>query len=213
MKAGDLSPLEEARSRAVDGPASSRSAWALVAWALSETDAVRRNAPPPPPPTTRPTLELIARLSDRPSADRDTTFLFRMARACATSARPMLETFARGLPLEDETSIRAALYLARDDGRAEMRAALADTAVTAKRDELRGLAAAALWDASPPEAGDDAARMRVRAREIADELVQSKVLGNVAWGALIRAAAKGGASPEPLLAETPFRWIQWGWLE
>ncbi|HEY8089283.1 MAG TPA: hypothetical protein VIF09_15595, partial [Polyangiaceae bacterium] len=135
------------------------------------------------------------------------------ARACATSARPMLETFARGLPLEDETSIRAALYLARDDGRAEMRAALADTAVTAKRDELRGLAAAALWDASPPESGDESARMRARAREVADELVQSKVLGNVAWGALIRAAAKGGASPEPLLSETPFRWIQWGWLE
>ena len=92
VKAGDLSPLEEARSRAVDGPTSSRSAWSLVAWALSETDAARRNAPPPAPPVTRPTLELIARLSDRPSADRDTTFLFRMARAGATSARPMLET-------------------------------------------------------------------------------------------------------------------------
>ncbi|HEY8091124.1 MAG TPA: hypothetical protein VIF09_24845, partial [Polyangiaceae bacterium] len=92
VKAGDLSPLEEARSRAVDGPSSSRSAWALVAWALSETDAIRRNAPLPPPPATRPTLELIARLSDRPSADRDTTFLFRMARSGAVSTRPMLET-------------------------------------------------------------------------------------------------------------------------
>jgi hypothetical protein len=213
VKAGDLSPLEEARSRAADGPVSSRSAWSLVAWALSETDAARRNAPPPPPPSTRPTLELIARLSDRPSADRDTTFLFRMARAGATSARPMLETFVRALPLADETAIRAALYLARDDGQHELRVALADTAATAKRDELRGLAAAALWDASPASGGDDAARMRVRARELADELVESRVLGNVAWGALIRAAAKGGAGQEPLLTETPFRWIQWGWLE
>ena len=213
VKAGDLSPLEEAKNRAVDGPVSSRSAWALVAWALSETDAARRNVAQPPPPTTRPTLELIARLSDRPSADRDTTFLFRMARAGATSAKGMLETFARGLPLEDETSIRAALYLARDDKREDLRAALAETAINGKRDELKGLAAAALWDASPPSGGDDAAKMRDRARELADELVVSRTLGNVAWGALIRAASRGGAGPEPLLGETPFRWIQWGWLE
>jgi hypothetical protein len=213
VKAGDVSPLEEARARAADGPASSRSAWALVAWALSETDAGRREVAQPPAPTTRPTLELIARLSDRPSADRDTTFLFRMARAGAASARPMLETFVRGQPLADETSVRAALYLARDDGRHDMRAALADAAVGAKRDELRGLAAAALWDASPASGGDDALKMRGRAREIADELLASRVLGNVAWGALIRAAAKGGNGHEPLLTETPFRWIQWGWLE
>jgi len=38
-----------------------------------ETDAVVRGVAAPPSPTTRPTLELIARLSDRPSADRDTT--------------------------------------------------------------------------------------------------------------------------------------------
>src|SRR5580658_8701498 len=31
VKAGDMTPLEEARSRAVDGPASSRAAWSLVA--------------------------------------------------------------------------------------------------------------------------------------------------------------------------------------
>jgi hypothetical protein len=41
----------------------------------------------------------------------------------------------------------------------------------------------------------------------------SRILGNVDWGALIRAASKGGAGLEPLLTETPFRWIQWGWLE
>jgi hypothetical protein len=213
VKAGDLTPLEEARARAEDGPARSRSAWTLVAWALSGTDAARRGVAQPPAPTTRPTLELIARLSDRPSAERDTTFLFRMAAAGASVARPMLETFVRTLPLADETAVRAALYLARDDGREEMRDALADTAGNGKRDELRGLAAAALWDASPPSAGENATRMRTRAREIADELLASRVLGNVAWGALIRAAAKGGAGYEPLLTETPFRWIQWGWLE
>jgi hypothetical protein len=46
---------------------------------------------------------------------------------------------------------------------------------------------------------------------MADGLLGSRVLGNIAWGALIRAASKGGV--EPLLTEAPFRWIQWGWLE
>jgi hypothetical protein len=216
VKAGDLTPLEEARSRAADGPGSSRSAWSLVAWALSQTHAARQSVPPPPPPSTRPTLELIARLSDRPSADRDTTFLFRMARARSVAARPMLETLVRGLPLADENAVRAALYLARDHGRDELLLALAEAAVTAKREEVRGLAAAALWDAASSGVdgrGDRADPMRAKARDFADELVSSRVLGNVAWGALIRAAAKGGAGAEPVLTETPFRWIQWGWLE
>jgi hypothetical protein len=210
VKAGDVTPLEEARARAVDGPSSSRAAWSLVSWALSETDASRRGAPQPTPPSTRPTLELIARLSDRPSADRDTTFLFRMGKAGAASARPMLEALARTLPLADETAIRAALYLARDHARDDLRDALVEAA-RGGREELRGMAAAALWDASP-SGGEGAERMRSKARELADELVASRVLGNVAWGALIRAASKG-AGLEPLLTETPFRWIQWGWLE
>ncbi len=213
VKAGDMGPLQEARTRADEGPASSRAAWSLVAWALSETDALTRRAHAPPPPPTRPTLELIARLSDRPSADRDTTFLFRLARAGAVSARPMLEALARTVPLSDETSLRAALYLARDHGREDMREALAEAATAGRREEFRGMAAAALWDASPLAAGEGAERARSRARDMADELLASRVMGNVAWGALIRAAAKPGAPGEPLLTETPYRWIQWGWLE
>ena len=213
VKAGDMTPLEEARSRAVDGPASSRAAWSLVTWALSETDASARRTSLPAPPSTRPTLELIARLSDRPSADRDTTFLFRMGRAGAGSARGMLETLARSLPLNDETGIRAALYLARDHEREDLREALADACAAGRREELRGLAAAALWDASPPEHGEHAVRMRARARDVADELLESRVIGNVAWGALVRAASRGASGVEPLVTETFFRWIQWGWLE
>ena len=57
--------------------------------------------------------------------------------------------------------------------------------------------------------------MRTRVKEITDELLGSRNIGNVAWGALIRAACKIGESAEmqPLLTETPYRWIQWGWLE
>ncbi len=213
VKAGDLTPLYEARSRAEGGPTSSRAAWTLVAWVLSEVDASRQGLPLPPPPTTRPTLELVARLSDRPSADRDTTFLFRMARASAASARPMLEALAKPLPPEDETSIRAALYLARDHGREDLRVALADAAAGCRREELRGMAAAALWDASPLAGGERSARMRERAKAISEELLASRVLANVAWAALIRVASKSLGGQGSVLTETPFRWIQLGWLE
>lgn len=213
VRAGDVTPLEEAQMRADSGPASSRAAWSLVVWALRETDAIARGIALPVPPLTRPTLELVARLSDRPSADRDTTFLFRMARAGAASAKPMLEGLVRALPLADETSIRAAFYLVRDWEREDLCEALSQAAMGAKSEELRGMAAAALWDAAPRAASDRASTMRALARDVADELMTSRVVGNVAWGALVRAASKGGRSGEPLLTETPFRWIQWGWLE
>ena len=129
----------------------------------------------------------------------------------------MLETLVRVLPLADETSVRAALYLARDHGREDLSEALAEAAAGCKRDELRGMAAAALWDASSGGAGGAAEeggqRIRARAQDFAEELLLSRVLSNVAWGALIRAASKGNGGGEPLLTETPFRWIQWGWLE
>jgi hypothetical protein len=216
VKAGDATPLHEARARADSGPTSSRAAWSLVSWALAETEAATLGLPSPEPPATRPTLELVARLSDRPSADRDTTFLFRMARAGAASARPMLEALSRALPLADETSLRAALYLALNHGRVELRESLTDAARGCKREDLRGLAAAALWDASAPGPTAAAGRwddVRARALDVSDELLSSRVLGNVAWGALIRAASRVGADPEPILTETPFRWIQWGSLE
>ncbi|HEY4160428.1 MAG TPA: hypothetical protein VGM29_20085, partial [Polyangiaceae bacterium] len=60
-RAGDPGPLADATRSATEGPASSRAAWAMVAWALSFDAA---------PPGIRPTAELVARLSDRPSADR-----------------------------------------------------------------------------------------------------------------------------------------------
>jgi hypothetical protein len=203
-KAGDRGPLEEARTKATSGPHASRAAWSFVAWALESA------AGPAPHPTARPSVELIARLSDRPSADRDPTFLFRMARAGAPVAKAMLEAFVRGVPLSDEASIRAALYLARDHGRDDLREALVQAAGEPKREELRGVAMAALWDAGEYD----------RARALADELVESKHLGNVAWSALVRAAAgrsrdKGavGARPGDVLEENALRWIQWGSIE
>ncbi len=219
VKAGDLGPLEEAIAKSQVGPSSARAAWSLVAWALSETRASVSQIPGAgpgsvAPPSTRPTVELVARLSDRPSADRDTTFLFRMARARALSCKPMLEGLVKTTdvmaPLTDEVAVRAASYLARDHGRADMKEALVDCAQNAKRDELRGFAVAALWDT-----GDEAARNK--ARELSDELGASRSISSVAWGALVRAAhagAIGKNDPNFVVAgETPFRWVQWGWLE
>jgi hypothetical protein len=195
------------------GPSSARAAWSLVAWALSETAASgqtpARDAVAAP--QTRPTVELVARLSDRPSADRDTTFLFRMARARAAVAKPMLEALARPLPLADDVSLRAAMFLARDHNRDDLRDALVEAALHPKKEELHGLAVATLWDVG----------LRERARDMTDDLLASKVIGNVAWGALVRAAATRAAvangagigDDESVVTEAPFRWIQWGWLE
>lgn len=217
-KAGDMGPLEEAVAKSQVGPSSARAAWSLVAWALTETRSSVAQAQSGSgagiatvaPPSTRPTVELVARLSDRPSADRDTTFLFRMARARAASCKPMLEGLAKGTPLTDEVAVRAASYLARDHARADMKEALLDCAQNAKRDELRGFAVAALWDT-----GDDGARSK--ARDLSDELVASRCISSVAWGALVRAAHAGTiGKTDPtfvVAAETPFRWVQWGWLE
>jgi hypothetical protein len=210
VAAGDLTPLEEARSRSTSGPSSARSAWSLVAWALEEraraTDGVARRTPP----TTRPTVEIVSRLSDRPSADRDATFLFRMARAGMPSARPMLETLAKELPLSNEVAVRAAVFLARDHGRKDLAAALLETASSEKKEDLRGLATAALCDLGDPA-------MLAEARRLSAELLQSRSVVNVAWGVLVRALASRGtgtsAGSDGVVSETAFRWMQWGWLE
>lgn len=192
-RAGDSSPLEEARQRSKQGPESSRSAWTLVAWALEPKSTA---------PAVRPTVELVARLSDRPSADRDTTFLFRLAAAGAPSARAMLESIARGAALSDETAVRAALHLARDYGHARGLEQLRETLKTPRKEPLRGIVAAALFDAGE----------RARPLELLAELEQSRHLQTLAWSALIRAAG-AGVHQGALVSEAAFRRIQLGWVE
>ena len=195
VRAGDFRPLEEARRRAAEGPSSARAAWEMVAWALS--------GPERHPPSVRPTVELVARLSDRPSADRDTTFLYRLAAARITSARPMLENLVKGTSLGNPAAIRAALYLARDHGRDDVRNALSDTARNPRREALRGLAAAALFDAGERDV----------AMKVADELVQSRQLTTLAWGALIRAGGRSSGDHACVVSEPAYRRVQLGWVE
>jgi len=192
-RAGDSTCLAEAKERAGTGSESARSAWALVAWAL---------APDAAPPSVRPTLELVARLSDRPSADKDTTFLFRLASARAPAARPLLESLAKGTPLGDECAVRAQLHLARDFAFERAAESLQRTASTPRKDVLRALAAAALHDI-----GQNAA-----AQAAAEELKHSRNVAAACWAALVHAAAN--SSPfAPIVDELRFRRVHLGWIE
>jgi len=192
-RAGDPNPLAEASLRARTGPQSARAAWTLVAWAL---------APHAGPPTTRPTVELMARLSDRPSAERDSTFLFRMATARAVSARPMLEGLARGSGLDDDMSVRAALHLCRDYGQTQQIEALAQAGRSPRKDLLRGLAAAALYDCGQAS----------EALRLVGELEGTRHLPALGWASLVRAAAAGGHTG-CLVSEQNFRRVQQGCCE
>jgi hypothetical protein len=194
VRAGDNAPLEEARQRAREGPSSARSAWTMVAWALAGDE---------PPPQVRPTVELVARLSDRPSADRDTTFLYRLAEARAPSARPMLENLVRGSAFGNETAIRSALYLVRDHGRDDLVRGMIEVVKSPKREPLRGLALAALIDAGVPEAPVD----------LVATLAKSKQVSTVAWAELVRIERAGKLPDPPLLMECRFRRVQLGWIE
>jgi hypothetical protein len=194
---GDLKPIQEAREKSNEGPGGARAAWAYVAWALD---------PSSPPPLARPTTELVARLSDRPSADRDTKFLFRLAHAGVRTTKQLLETFARELPKgEDDDAVRAASYLVKDHGREDLVAPMIEAAKTGKRDELRGLAVAALWDAGKRE----------QARDLAKDLLRQNVgLFSSAWAGLVLLADAGRiAANQPLAHEPLVRWMQAGWLE
>jgi hypothetical protein len=189
-RAGDPKPLAEARLRAKTGPESARAAWGLVAWALD---------PRAVPPTTRPTLELMARLSDRPSAERDATFLFRLASAKVPGARPMLEGMTRG---GDELSVRAALHLCRDYGQTQQVTALAEAFRSSRQESLRGLLAAALYDCGQGS----------QALELAGELEGSRNLPALGWASLVRVTAAGGRAGA-LVSEQNVRRVQQGVCE
>jgi hypothetical protein len=192
VRAGDRQPLEEARERATTGPVSARAAWSFVAWALDPAAGA---------PETRPTVELVSRLSDRPSADRDPTFLYRLAEARVPAARFMLENLAKGSSLKNESAVRAALYLARDHGRADLRRSLEGAALSSRQEAIRGVAAAALFDLGEAP----------RALEWLEALEASRHISTLAWGALLRAAAAGAR--DRLVDEPTFRRVQLGWVE
>ncbi|HEU5076800.1 MAG TPA: hypothetical protein VFU02_21570 [Polyangiaceae bacterium] len=191
-RAGDTTARAEALERAGKGSRGTRAAWGLAAWSLGATLA---------PPSARPTSALVGRLSDRPAADADTSFLFRMADARLSAARPMLETMSTPPGLNDPTAIRAALVLSQGYARGDLVERLVAAARCQRNEALRGLAAAALFDLG----------QRDLAGSFADELVNSKKLPTLGWAALIRAAGAGKIGA--LVTEPTFRRVQHGWSE
>lgn len=190
--AGDGEPLREASENTRSGSNRSRAAWALALWALQGQHQ---------PLNTKPSLGLVVRLSDRPSCDRDPSFLFRLADAGLTEAEPLLESMVHGEAFEDGQAIRAAICLVRQSGRGDLVERLERTARSARSEALRGLAAAALFDAG----------QREQALELADELVNSPKLPTLGWAALIRAAGSGRLAR--IVTESSFRRVQLGWVQ
>jgi hypothetical protein len=122
------------------------------------------------------------------------------------TTKQLLETFARELPKgEDDDAVRAASYLVKDHGREDLVAPMIEAAKIGKRDELRGLAVAALWDAGKRE----------QARDLAKDLLrQNAGLFSSAWAGLVLLADAGRiAANQPLAHEPLVRWMQAGWLE
>ncbi len=192
----DPRPLRDAVERTKTGPDSSRAAWTLVAWSLDPSRGTG---------STRPTSELVARMSHRPSADRDASFLFRLAEAKVDGARPMLEALVRTRALGEELAVRAAAALVEFYEPVDVARALLDDAARSGRPEVRGLAAALAWDH-----GDAA-----RAASLAQGLASAEELPALAWASLVQAAAASTADKRParLVTESAYRRIQHGWPE
>jgi hypothetical protein len=191
-RSGDATPLAEAQANSEQGPSSAQAAWSLVVWALSpESNA----------PVARPTLELLARLSDRPSAERDLSFLFRMAEAGLASTKPMLESLVKSPVLSSELSIRAAGYLLRDYQRGDLERRLVDVVRSAKREPLRGLALAVLHDAR-----------QKNMPEISLDFARSRQIHTATWSWLVRLADHRKTNG-PITTEPVYRRLQLGWLD
>lgn len=191
-KSGDERPLREAIEKSGVGPQSSRAAWSFVAWALEPTSVK---------PTARPTAETVARLSHRPSADKDMSFLFRLGEAGLPAAEPMLEQLAKPRPFAESIALRAAHVLAKRYGHGDLLAPIREVATSSTDDALRGLAAVALW-----ELGE-----RTLALETASSLALAPNLEAQIWGALVGVGRAKGS--DVILDEPTFRRVHWGWVE
>lgn len=162
----------------------SRHVWSWIEWLLSR-GACRASAPP------RLSRDVINKLSDRPSASRDLSFLHRVGDLGVAPAADPLAIVGRSGKSPD--AVRALLTLVTRYGRTD-RIERLRTIAARGTDAARGVAAAALWDL-----GD-----RNAALELVDELVISKSLANVGWGALIRVAHLTGDG-HPIVSETAVR--------
>jgi hypothetical protein len=122
-----------------------------------------------------------------------------MADAGQGCAKAMLESLAKQTLLESEAAIRASIYLIRDYGCTAHLPKLVEIAKSTKREKLRGLAIAALF-----ETGSDNLKMLTLEQD------RSRNLAVALWSALVRMALAKGRK-EKLLTEQRYRMLQLGW--
>ena len=108
----------------------------------------------------------------------------------------------RGPALDDEQSVRAALHLCRDYGQELQVSVLALAGKSPRKDPLRGLAAAALYDC-----GQSSEALR-----LVTDLDGTRHLPALGWASLVRATAAGGRDG-CLVSELNFRRVQQGSCE
>ena len=190
-----LSGCESGRTQSAQlatvGPASARSAWGFVGWALDPNMQAE----------CRPTLELLARLSDRPSAERDLSFLFRMGEARLPTAQPMLESLVKSQTLSNALRVRAIRVLIRHYGREDLLQRLLDVARSPSREPLGGLALAAIVDCHGPPL-----------TEITGDCLKSRNHSDLGFSLLVRMGSLQKRA-SPILTEENYRHLQCGWLD
>ena len=103
--------------------------------------------------------------------------------------------------LANETAVRAASFLLQQQDREDLLRRLIELVRSTKREELRGLALAAVYNARPTIAD-----------EILHDFSRSRQLQNAIFFALVR-LAQSGTFAEELLSESVFRRAQLGWLD
>jgi hypothetical protein len=113
----------------------------------------------------------------------------------------MLEGLTQTPLLAHENAIRAAAHLLKHEAREEIQRRLVDLVKSTKREALRGLALAALYEARPAVV-----------KEILPDFSRSRRLQNAIFSALVRLAQQG-LFTQDLLSEPVYRRAQLGWLD
>jgi hypothetical protein len=104
--------------------------------------------------------------------------------------------------LGDTVTVRAALHLCRDYGQEPLVQSLTDAARPPRKDTLRGLATAALYDCG----------RRSEALALARDLETTRHLPALCWSGLVQ-ATEAGVRPGAVVSELVFRRVEQGACE
>jgi hypothetical protein len=191
--AGDEAPIVEARQARDRATGAARTTWQVIAWILS---ALRGWDEPLSVQTL--SSDVLRKLSDQPSAQRDHAFLFRLGRMGVAAAEAPLAKLAHASAYRAVDQVHAAYCLAKHYA-CDTFVPRVESAAARGVEAVRGASVAALWDLGKREE----ALLHV------DSLMISRSPANVAWGALVRMANLIG-DRSPLVTPRHIRWLHEG---